>query len=245
MKIFKLIKLSQESYVDIGHNIWQTKKPYVLWMFENGVFKKSPVFKDTTTHDDFFGKSLDKSQNSQNSQNSYQGRYDVNSKTISIGSNNGEIPNPILATIKNAFPKYENIYISGFRTPLKRLANNTTSIHLWLDDERDPSIPFIKQNFGANGNEIWVKSVTEAINYINQGIVASISFDNDLGSNLPEGYDLAKYIEEKAYNNEINPIKWKIHSANPKGKSFIEMAMNQADKFWNQHNQPKEHKEIT
>lgn len=113
---------------------------------------------------------------------------------------------------------------------------NIQSIHLWLDDERDPSTPFIQQNFGAQGNEIWVKSTEEAKSYLNQNIVQSISFDNDLGENMPEGYDLAKYIEEKAYNQEIKPLQWKIHSANPKGKKYIEMAMTQANKFWNKNN---------
>ena len=119
--------------------------------------------------------------------------------------------------------------------------SNTQSIHLWLDDNRDPSDPIYQQKFGAHGNEIWAKTVPEAITILEQGNVISISFDNDLGEKL-EGYDLAKWIEEKAHDNQIKPLQWKIHSANPEGKRYIEVAMNQAEKFW-KINLEKENKE--
>lgn len=111
----------------------------------------------------------------------------------------------------------------------------SSNIYLWLDDERDPKDPFIQKNFGAKGNEIWVNTVEEALPYINQGNVAFISFDHDLGENIQNGHDLAKYIEEKTFNNEIGPIEWRVHSQNPSGATNIRNTMQSADRFWQRH----------
>lgn len=110
------------------------------------------------------------------------------------------------------------------------------TIDLWLDDERDPTNPKIQQQFGAKDNEIWVKTVPEAIKYISQGNVASIAFDNDLGTK-EEGYDLAKWIEGKAYNKEISRLRWSIHSQNKPAALRIEKAMENADKYWDKNNE--------
>lgn len=111
-----------------------------------------------------------------------------------------------------------------------------TGISLWLDDNRDPSDPKIQELFGALGNEVWVKTVDEAINYINQGNVDFISFDHDLDNNgeLLEktGYELAKFIEEGAFDGSISKIGWNVHSRNPIGAQKIVDAMTNADRFW-------------
>lgn len=106
------------------------------------------------------------------------------------------------------------------------------TIHLWLDDERDPAVALIQQQFGARGNELWVKTVAEALSYIEQGNVASISFDHDLGEGQPTGYELAKIVEERAFKGEIKPLRWKVHSANPQGANNIAAAMTSAERFW-------------
>jgi hypothetical protein len=245
MKIYRLsIKEKQKKqekpldYIDIAHNKAGQNKPYILWIIKNGEFKQSPILTDQTTHSEFFGKEISQYVNNPSK---YSGRYDINTKTISIGSDNGEIPNPILSLIKSHFPQYEKIYMSGFWTQeTKRIASiiknqqNQQSINLWLDDERNPTNPTIQQQYNSNGNETWVKTVEEAIVYIQQGLVKSISFDNDLGEGNKEGQDLAKWIEEEAYFKRIPPMQWKVHSQNPKGKQYIIMAMQNADKFWNQ-----------
>jgi hypothetical protein len=113
------------------------------------------------------------------------------------------------------------------------------NIELWLDDERDPKDPFIIQNFGSNPNMVWVKNVPEAKTIIQNGSVASISFDNDLG--LPEeGYHLAKWIEEQAFNGTLSPMQWRIHSKNSAASKEILMAMQNADRFWLNNKKNKE-----
>lgn len=109
--------------------------------------------------------------------------------------------------------------------------NNQNNIELWLDDERDPTDPFIVREFGSNSNMIWVKTVPEAKKLIETGKVVFISFDNDLAQ-PEEGQHLAKWIEEQAFNNTIPPLKWKIHSMNVAGRKEIQAAMTNADKFW-------------
>ena len=106
------------------------------------------------------------------------------------------------------------------------------SIRLWLDDERDPSTPIIQQKFLANGDEIWVKTVAEAKNMIQKGNVSFISFDHDLGQE-ETGYDLARWIEERAFVEGIQPPDYRVHSANPVGAKNIDQAMQNAFKYWN------------
>lgn len=105
------------------------------------------------------------------------------------------------------------------------------NIDLWLDDNRDPSDPKIQKLFGSKGTEVWVKTVPEAKVYLSQGIVASISFDNDLGT-PEEGRHLADWIEEKAYNKEIPRMVWRVHSANVDASPRIQAAMRNAERFW-------------
>jgi len=112
-----------------------------------------------------------------------------------------------------------------------------TNISLWLDDNRDPSDPKIQELFGAKGDEIWVKTVDEAMKYINAGNVDFISFDHDLdneGERPSEktGYDLAKWIEEGAFDGSIGQMGWNVHSRNPVGAKGIVDAMTNADRFW-------------
>lgn len=105
-------------------------------------------------------------------------------------------------------------------------------IELWLDDNRDPKDPVTQKLFGSKGTEVWVKTVSEAKQHLLESNVISISFDNDLGQ-TEEGYDLAKWIEERAYHKELPGLNWNIHSKNISASPRIEQAMRNADKYWN------------
>lgn len=89
---------------------------------------------------------------------------------------------------------------------------------LWLDDVRP-----------APEGYTWVKTVGHAIMYIVSDKFTHISFDHDLGKELT-GYDLAKWIEKNA--DDIKPMTWDVHSANPVGRKNIEAAMCGAEKRW-------------
>jgi len=110
------------------------------------------------------------------------------------------------------------------------------ALNLWLDDVRDPTDPAIQKAFGAKGWEVWVKTVPEAIKYLEGGDVESISLDHDLGEAQQSGYDLAKWIEEKAFHGTIPKLMWRVHSSNPSGARVITQAMEAADRFWDQPN---------
>ena len=107
----------------------------------------------------------------------------------------------------------------------------TTSIRLWLDDERDPRDPGIQQRFGAAGDEVWVRTVGEAIAWLERHgpLVVSVSLDNDLG--IPgtenEGFRSARWIEERALRGiAAPPAECKVHSANPvrRGEMLVAFA---------------------
>ena len=107
-------------------------------------------------------------------------------------------------------------------------------IRIWVDDERDPSHPFIQNNFGAVGDELWVTTAPETIKLLKQGNVISVSLDHDLGLDpgIGSGYDIALWIEENAFYDTLEPIEWYVHSVNPIGKRKMTLALQNADKFW-------------
>lgn len=96
---------------------------------------------------------------------------------------------------------------------------------IWLDDIRLP----------PDDTWTWCKTVASAQVYFHFGSVwpiEVISFDHDLGDNVPTGYDLAKYIEANcATGKNIMPKAWAIHSANPVGRENIRKAMESAERF--------------
>jgi hypothetical protein len=94
---------------------------------------------------------------------------------------------------------------------------------LWLDDLRPMPSDF----------DIWAKSVAQAKDYLEQGNIDFISFDNDLAEE-EEGHHLASWIEEKAFNGDLPPLDWQVHSANPIGARSISQAMQNAERFWSE-----------
>ena len=104
-------------------------------------------------------------------------------------------------------------------------------IDLWLDDERDPEDRLIQEMFDSFPGMLWVKTGFAAIRRLKSGEVRYISFDHDLGTGLT-GHDVAKWIEERAFNGDILRIGWNVHSKNPQGAKDIIAAMTNAEKFW-------------
>ena len=104
-------------------------------------------------------------------------------------------------------------------------------ISLWLDDERDPSDPVVRQLFGAVGDELWVKTASEAIEVLKGGRVEMISLDHDLGT-VDNGMTVAAWIEEQAFLEKLPRIKWKIHSQNVVGVENMKRALKKADRYW-------------
>ena len=111
-------------------------------------------------------------------------------------------------------------------------------MRIWLDDERDPSDPFIQLEYRAEPDMVWVKSAEEAQQLILQGVVTLVSFDNDLGFLRPEGYDLAKWIETQANCGTIPRLDWDIHTDKCVARMNIFRAMKNADKFWDERGVP-------
>ena len=94
-------------------------------------------------------------------------------------------------------------------------------MRVWLDDIR----PMPK------GYDTWCKTYESAIECLTHSVVSHIAFDHDLGKGKT-GYDVSRFIEELAYLNLIKPMTWSIHTNNPVGRKYIEMAMRNADRYW-------------
>lgn len=76
-----------------------------------------------------------------------------------------------------------------------------------------------------------VKTASEAINLLETEEVSEMSLDHDLGP--PEsgtGYDVAVYLEERAYHGTILCGKIYVHSQNPVGRQKILAAIEKVNK---------------
>lgn len=104
-------------------------------------------------------------------------------------------------------------------------------MNIWLDDERNPDNIKIQELFGAEPGMIWCKTADAAINRLKCNSVDWISLDHDLGTTAT-GYDVAKWIEERAHSGELFPLQWTIHSANVIGARNMRQALENADCYW-------------
>jgi hypothetical protein len=90
---------------------------------------------------------------------------------------------------------------------------------LFVDDERfppddDPAAPWVI-----------VRNMEEATHTIlTMGFPIMISFDHDLGENIPTGFDIAKWLVDYDLDFDVIPVDFDfyVHSQNPVGASNIE-----------------------
>ena len=93
-----------------------------------------------------------------------------------------------------------------------------TKYNLFLDDIRTPK----------NGDWTIARSFAEAVSIVEKhGYPAHVSFDHDLGDNVPTGMDFAKWLVEQDLDNQNMPedFDYTVHSANPPGRENIEGLM--------------------
>lgn len=86
------------------------------------------------------------------------------------------------------------------------------------------------------GFDVWVKTAVEAIELLKEGNVTAISLDHDLGLDWNiepnNGYHVAVFIEESAFNGTLKPLHVYVHSQNAVGRERIRQALLNARKFW-------------
>ena len=93
-------------------------------------------------------------------------------------------------------------------------------MRLWLDDARE-----------APDGWTWAQTYDKAVAALAVGTVEIISFDHDLGEKKT-GYDVAKWIEQAAWEGRITRLGWDIHTANSPGRKNITLAMESAERAW-------------
>jgi hypothetical protein len=113
-------------------------------------------------------------------------------------------------------------------SPFAKLANQRElhedqgGLSLWLDDERPM----------PEGFDIHAKTAERAVEYLKSEVISLVSLDHDLGDGNGTGYDVAKYIEESAFNGELARMEVRVHSANPVGRMNIQRCIDNANRFW-------------
>jgi len=103
---------------------------------------------------------------------------------------------------------------------------------LYLDDERIPSSDWAKDGMPV----IIVRSVEDFKKTIRLlGLPNSISFDHDLGEDLPTGHDAMRWLViEKEF--DLRKTEIHVHSANPVGVKNIYGLLESWNKFLNNQN---------
>lgn len=101
-----------------------------------------------------------------------------------------------------------------------------SKVSIWLDDERKMPSRF----------DHHVKTAKEAIKVIRraneeEGILR-ISLDHDLGKDCGNGYEVATFIEEAAFMDQLLPFDLFIHTANPSVRKKMLQACLNAARFW-------------
>lgn len=95
---------------------------------------------------------------------------------------------------------------------------------LYLDDERFPKL---------SDDWIIVRSFDEFIKIIlDKGLPSHISFDHDLGDNVPTGFDCVKWMIH-GMKYDLRNVDINVHSANPVGRDNIEGLVKSWNKFLN------------
>ena len=131
---------------------------------------------------------------------------------------------------------------------------------LWLDDIRNPNIPFLwviqyapEYEYNEDGDRqiVWVKNYKEFTEWITEnGLPTEIGFDHDLSdfqafksgyptlmedinSGIEEktGMDCAKWLIDFCMDNNEPLPKWFVQSANPTGAENINSILNNYTKF--------------
>lgn len=102
---------------------------------------------------------------------------------------------------------------------------------VWLDDKDEGTRKM------PEGYDRHAKEAQTAINWIEGFTVTEISLDHDLGdeSIVGSGYTVAKHIEERAFQGCIPRIKWHLHTDNPVGRDRMRVALENADRYWDNH----------
>lgn len=98
--------------------------------------------------------------------------------------------------------------------------------NMFIDDERNPVDAKWAEWYGVIWDWVVVRSLAEAEEHINKfGFPAIVTFDHDLGDNVPTGFDICKLM----INNDIDGVwqipadfEFHVHSMNPIGKTNIE-----------------------
>lgn len=93
---------------------------------------------------------------------------------------------------------------------------------IWLDDERPM----------PEGYDQHCRNAESAIEAIKSGIVDEISLDHDLGNDVLNGYDVAKFIEKETLLGNLNYIRCKVHTQNPIGRKNIVCALQNVARYW-------------
>ncbi len=105
------------------------------------------------------------------------------------------------------------------------------SIHIYLDDIRNPSKSFYK------GHWTVVRTAEEAYAHVvavkDSSVQIILSLDHDLGEDYSTGYDLLNWLERDiATDDTFRPkIMFYIHSANPVGRDNMRRAIKSIERL--------------
>lgn len=98
----------------------------------------------------------------------------------------------------------------------------SVKIKVWLDDVRE-----MPEHF-----DVHVRTAEEAIRLLSTHAVSEISLDHDLGEDMTNGYQVAKFIEEGAFTGFLLRLGVFVHTDNAGARPSMVAAIKNARKYW-------------
>ena len=135
--------------------------------------------------------------------------------------------------IKQA-PRYDVYDFEDF-CEIKDFKDHYKNYHVYLDDLRSVNAShvniFHKKSLGVNCCLVICRSADEFYRLVETAgeLPSFISFDHDLGDQVPTGHDVAKWIIEQTLDDKYKlpqDFSFHVHSANPPGVANINGILN-------------------
>jgi hypothetical protein len=153
------MKLSaKESYLDIGHGMGN-KSRYIVWAYMDGEVKKSPIIDPSKgergDHWKYFG----------HVEGYYIGRYEVDTQNLTIVIPEDpmfkfrKIPNPIISSLKSAFPNIKKIHVfnaaEGLLEPQETYGQTHQNWYKKATNEEENVEPWDEKDWIVAGREVF------------------------------------------------------------------------------------------
>lgn len=142
-----------------------------------------------------------------------------------------------ILTLEWAINYHKNLCRSKMNLMLDELDDKFFSRYKNLKETQGPITAYLDDNRPTPDNfDVHVYDSEHLMEMLSYKNITHISLDNDLGPYCHvEGYQVARFLEEQAFENKIPKLQIQIHSANTVASKEMQQAIAKCNEFWEQH----------